>query len=87
MAVYHRGFGIWVKMPGTVQVPVGLLGELRNRFSAAAALVGLCSYYTCRGTLNLIFFFCRTEGLVILLFFDLAYEDGHQEPQQATRNT
>ena len=37
MAVYRRGFGIWVKMPSTVQVPVGLLGELRNRFSAVAA--------------------------------------------------
>ena len=35
MAVWRRLGNRWAKLPGLIQIPVGLLGELKNRFSAA----------------------------------------------------
>ena len=37
MSTWHRDRGKWVKLPGSTKLPVELLGEVRNRFSAAAA--------------------------------------------------
>ena len=37
MTTWHETDGEWVRLPGSTNVPVHLLGQLRNRFTAAAA--------------------------------------------------
>ena len=38
MSTWHKTIdGRWVRLPGSTNVPVHLLGELKNRFAAAAA--------------------------------------------------
>ena len=35
MAIWFKGGLQWHRMPGVVEIPVSLLGELTNRFTAA----------------------------------------------------
>lgn len=37
LSTWHRAGEQWVKLPGSTKLPVHLLGEVRNRFTAAAA--------------------------------------------------
>ncbi len=37
MATWARGDKEWVKMPGCVEIPIELVGQLYNRLNAAAA--------------------------------------------------
>ena len=37
MTTWCRHDSTWVRMPGSVKLPLGLLSEVRNRFTAAVA--------------------------------------------------
>ena len=44
MASYARGDKEWVKMPGCVEVPSGMIPELRNRLAAADDYGAWCQW-------------------------------------------